>query len=360
VSCGARGDSLGSLLAARTRERWMPGAVWRVELAGKLISHGATGFATVEPHPEPLSEVTPFDLASLTKPLCTALLLLLLEQEGLLSLESAAGDQLEELRGGAWASTSLQALACHTSGLPAWRPLYLSATSLDEYVKLIARESREAPAGGTLYSDLGYILLGALLERLTGKSLDRLFEERIAAPLGLERIGFATGTGFFDEAAATERGNEYERALAGAVGKSHEWRSDIIRGRPHDGNAAAIGGVAGHAGLFGTAAAVAGIARAMMADGPLGLEPAARGKLLTVAPGAGRSVGFAGACRSSSARGLLPEGAVGHTGFTGTSLWLDPERGDLFILLTNRVHPVVQPRNFELVRRAFHRLASRR
>jgi CubicO group peptidase (beta-lactamase class C family) len=360
VSGGAPDDSFEALLAARAREHWMPGAVWRVESAGRVVSHGSTGFATLEPNPEPLSEETPFDLASLTKPLCTALLLLLLEQEGLLSLESDAGDQLEELRGSTWASTSLQALACHTSGLPAWRPLYLSATSLDGYLKLIAGQSREAPAGGTLYSDLGYILLGALLERLTGKSLDRLFEERISAPLGLERIGFATGGGSFDDAAATERGNAYERALAGAEGKSHEWRSDIIRGRPHDGNAAAIGGVAGHAGLFGTAAAVSGIARAMMADGPLGLGPAARGKLLTIVPGAGRSVGFAGAHRSSSARGLLPESAVGHTGFTGTSLWLDPERDDLFILLTNRVHPVVQPRDFQLVRRAFHRLASRR
>ena len=202
MSGGAPGDALGSLLAAKTREGWMPGAVWRVELAGKVVSHGTTGFATLEPDPEPLSEATPFDLASLSKPLCTALLLLLLEQEGLLSLESAAGDQIEELRGSAWASTSLQALACHTSGLPAWRSLYLSATSLDGYIKLIAGESREAPAGGTLYSDLGYILLGALLERLTGKSLDRLFEERIAEPLGLERIGFATGARSFEDAAA--------------------------------------------------------------------------------------------------------------------------------------------------------------
>jgi len=338
----------------------MPGAVWYVEQPGGAISHGATGFAMIEPEREPMSEETAFDLASLTKPLCTAPLLLLLEQEERLALDAPAGDYLDELRDSAWASVSLRALATHTSGLPAWQPLYLSASNMEGYLALIAGLHPETPAGEMLYSDLGYILLGAIVERLCGRSLDRLFEERIAAPLGLERIGFATGSDPFAHAAATERGNRYERELAGRSA-DYAWRSEVIHGRPHDGNAAALGGVAGHAGLFGTAAAAAAIARAMMSDGPLGLGAAARGQLLTAAPAAaGRTVGLAVASASSAARGVLPEGAAGHTGFTGTSLWLDPDGGRLFILLTNRVHPVVQPRNFQLVRRSFHRLASRR
>jgi CubicO group peptidase (beta-lactamase class C family) len=348
------------LLAAKTRQGWMPGAVWRVEQDGKIISSGATGVAMLEPERAPLSEATPFDLASLTKPLCTALLLLLLEQEGRLALHAAAGDYLDELADSVWASTSLLALASHTSGLPAWQPLYLSASNLRGCLGLIAEQAPEVPAGQTLYSDLGYILLGAILERLSGRTLDRLFEERIVAPLGVERIGFAVGTRSFADAAATERGNRFERNLAGGRGEGYAWRSEVIRGRPHDGNAAALGGVAGHAGLFGTVAAVAAVARAMMSEGPLGLGPAARNKLLQVAPGGCRTAGLVSAGASSAARGLLPESAAGHTGFTGTSLWLDPGGGRLFILLTNRVHPVVQPRNFQLLRRAFHRLASRR
>ena len=98
----------------------------------------------------------------------------------------------------------------------------------------------------------------------------------------------------------------------------------------------------------------------MMGEGPLGLGPAARQKLLQVVPGGTRTAGLVSAGASSAARGLLPESAAGHTGFTGTSLWLDPGGDRLFILLTNRVHPVVQTRNFQLLRRAFHRLASRR
>jgi CubicO group peptidase (beta-lactamase class C family) len=337
----------------------MPGAVWHVERAGEVTSHGATGFASIEPERSPISEETPFDLASLTKPLCTAPLLLLLEHEGRLALDAVAGDYLDELRGSSWASASLRALATHTSGLPAWQPLYLAASDIEGYLGLIAGLAPEIRAGEMLYSDLGYILLGAIVERITGRPLDRLFTERISAPLGLERIGFGTGSSFHD-AAATERGNLYERELAGRSG-GHAWRSEVIRGKPHDGNAAALGGVAGHAGLFGTAAAVTAIARGMMSDGPLGLGPAAMEKLLTAAPGgSGRTVGFSAASASSAARGVLPENAIGHTGFTGTSLWLGPDDRDLYLLLTNRVHPVVQPRNFQLVRRAFHRLASGR
>ena len=121
-------------------------------------------------------------------------MLLLLDQEGVLDLDAAAGDYLDELRDSAWASASLRALATHTSGLPAWRPLYLSASDMRGYLARIAGLPPETPTGEMLYSDLGYILLGAVIERLSGRPLDRLFEERIAAPLGLERIGFTSGS----------------------------------------------------------------------------------------------------------------------------------------------------------------------
>ncbi len=349
-----------SFLAKRIAKGRMPGAVWWIEGPGGPADHGAVGRSAVEPSVAPLTEETPYDLASLTKPLCTALLLVLLEQERSLDLSSPAGYFLDELHGSAAGEASLLSLACHAAALPAWKPLYLHSFTLEGYLARIAEEPLACRPGGVLYSDLGYIVLGAVLERVTGMPLDRLFEERIAGPLGLERVGFAVGADRFADAAAAELGNEYEREMAGDAGKDFSWRSSVIRGEPHDGNAWALGGVAGHAGLFGTVAGVLAIAREMLRPGPLALGPAARGRLLAPAPGSkDRTVGFVTAGGSSAARGLLPAEAPGHTGFTGTSLWLDPNGGRIFVLLTNRVHPTVPRRDFQSVRRGFHRLAMR-
>jgi CubicO group peptidase (beta-lactamase class C family) len=338
----------------------MPGAVWWVEGPGGEIDRGAIGSAALEPTTVPLYEEIPFDLASLTKPLCTALLLVLLEQEGLLDLNAAAGSCLKELRGSAIASASLLSLAHHAAGLPAWRPLYLYSSTLEGYLERIAEEPVSRRPEGPLYSDLGYIVLGAVLERSAGRTLDRLFEERIAGPLGLTRIGFSVDPDTFVDAAATERGNGYERTMAGDAGEGYAWRTSVIRGQPHDGNAWALGGVSGHAGLFGTVAGVVAIAREILHPDRLALGSAARQRLLVSATGpGGRTVGFVAAGNCSAARGLLSPDAPGHTGFTGTSLWLDPDGGRFFVLLTNRVHPTVPQRNFQPVRRGFHRLASR-
>jgi CubicO group peptidase (beta-lactamase class C family) len=360
VTARSEAGVIHSFLAKRIAEGRMPGAVWWVEGPDGPADHGAVGNSSVEPAKAPLAEETPFDLASLTKPLCTALILVLLEQDRSLDLSSPAGSFLDELRGSAAGEASLLSLATHTAALPAWRPLYLHSSTVEGYLARIAEQPLTGHPGGVQYSDLGYIVLGAVLERVTGLSLDRLFEERIAGPLALARCGFAAGPDRFADAAAAERGNEYEREMAGNAGKGFAWRSSVIRGEPHDGNAWALGGVAGHAGLFGAAAGVVAIAREMLRPGALALGPAARGRLLAAAPGsADRTVGFVTAAGSSAVRGLLPAEAPGHTGFTGTSLWLDPDGGRIFVLLTNRVHPTVPRRDFRTVRRGFHRLAAR-
>jgi len=180
----------------------------------------------------------------------------------------------------------------------------------------------------------------------------------IAGPLGLNRIGFArAGCGFAD-AAATECGNRYEQRLADRLGAGHRWRADLLRGEVHDANAHGLGGVAGHAGLFGTAAEVAAIGQEILAPRRIGLSGPARERLLRPIVD-GRSAGFVAASHSRAARGILPDAAPGHTGFTGTSLWLLPEVDGVLVLLTNRVHPRVGSRDFQLVRRGFHRLARR-
>jgi CubicO group peptidase (beta-lactamase class C family) len=358
VSRPARSSILHRFLSARVREGRTPGAAWWVEGPAGEIERGACGSAALEPWAEPLVEQTPFDLASLTKPLCTALLLVLLEQERALDLEAPAEDYLDPWRQSAFGSRSLLDLARHSAGLPAWRPLYLRERSLDGYLESIAAERPATSPGTVLYSDLGYIALGAVLERVSGSSLDRLFAHRVAAPLGLSGTGFATDAAEFAHAAATERGNEYERALAGEEGEGYAWPTEILRGLAHDGNARAIGGVAGHAGLFGPLEEVATIVREILRPERLPLSPGARRRLLEPPDAAvGRSVGLVTAAASGAARGVLVDDAPGHTGFTGTSLWLDPAAGAAFILLTNRVHPVVPAESFQYLRRGFHRLA---
>ena len=331
------GDAVGPFLEAEIAAGAMPAAAWW------LGAPGAAGAATPQ---------TPFDLASLTKPLATALLAALAEHDGRLDLRAPAGTWLPELEGSPWSRTSLLDLGAHRAGLPAWRPLYLSGTTQEAYLGAIAREPVAQAPGTTQYSDLGFVLLGVALERALGAPLDRLFDERIARPLGLPRAGYAGTGGRFEDAAPTEIGNAYERALCGDAGGGYPFRTAPIRGTVHDGNAWGLRGVAGHAGIFATATEVATIARFVL-DSP------ARGRLLDPVAGAGtRSFGFTFPPLTDSVRGVLDDDAVGHFGFTGTSLWIEPGPGRIYVLLTNRVHPEVPRAEFTRVRQTFHRVAK--
>jgi len=338
-----------------------PGAVWWVERGGVPVSHGAAGAAATEPERDAAAEDTVYDLASLTKPLSTALLAALLEGEGALELDQACGRFLPELRRSPWSEVTLLELGTHRSGLPAWEPLYLSGTGRRSYLRAIAALAPTTTRGQVLYSDLGYIALGIAVERAAGRPLDVLFRERVATVLGLARTGFAVGDGPWARAAPTERGNAYERRLAGSRAGGARFRDHLLRGEVHDGNAFGLGGVAGHAGLFGTAEEVARIARAILSAAPnlAGLTSGARARLLSEQPaGSGRTFGFVTAAGSTAAAGVLPPTAPGHVGFTGTSIWLLPGIDAVVVLLTNRVHPEVEDVDFQPVRLAFHRAAA--
>lgn len=331
------GDPIRAFLEAEIGAGSMPAAAWWVG------APHAAGEATPS---------TPFDLASLTKPLATALLAALAEREGSLDLAAPASSWLPELAGSPWAAASLLDLGAHRAGLPAWRPLYLSGSTREAYLDAIAREPLAAPPGTTLYSDLGYVLLGVAVERALRRPLDVLFDVRIAARLGLSRAGYAGTTDRFADAAPTECGNAFERDLAGAAGAGHPFRTEVIRGVVHDANAWGLDGVAGHAGLFATADGVAAIARHVL-DSP------ARRRMLEPIAGAGtRSFGFTFAPLTDSVKGILDDDAVGHFGFTGTSVWIEPRASRIYVLLTNRVHPAVPRADFTRVRQTFHRVAK--
>lgn len=352
-------DSVRTFLDARVRGGKMPGAAWWTGTEGGPVSSGALGFAVLDPVREPATPSTPFDLASLAKPLGTAILATGLAEEGVLSFNDPIARLVPEVAGSPYAEITLRELGAHRGGLPAWRPLYLDAGDAASYARRIAAEPPESARGTTLYSDLGYLLLGFAIERAAGGTLDALFEERVARRLGLERTGYAVRGRRYEDAAATERGNGYERRLAGEAGEGYAWRETMIRGAVHDGNAWGLGGVAGHAGLFGTAEEVARIALAVLRPERLGLDRSSRDLWLHPAGGAGgRTFGWLLAHDSDSARGILEDDAIGHLGFTGTSVFVEPATGRVHVLLTNRVHPEVPSEEFTEVRRGFHAAAA--
>jgi CubicO group peptidase (beta-lactamase class C family) len=224
-----------------------------------------------------------------------------------------------------------------------------------------------------IYSDLNYILLGFILERVANESLDKLAAKEIFEPLALKRTMFNPPESLRRETAATERGQEFERNNALALFErnghagcelkitplEYSWHRDVIWGEVHDGNARFLGGVAGHAGLFSTAREVYEIAKQFLPGSQL-ISPASL-KLftenLTTGCDTSRSIGWiiplSGDC---SAGPGLPRTAIGHNGFTGTSLWMDPGKRRILVLLTNRVHPMVKPIDMKPVRQRFNAL----
>ena len=174
----AAGDRLVRMVADDVRRGAMAGAAWWVGDATGPIASGCFGHAAIEPTTLALGADTPFDLASLTKPLATAPLALMLARDGALSLEATLGSIFPELDSLPVGSATLRDAAAHHAGFPAWAPLYLTGGTQDAYVKAIAAQARHAQPGGTLYSDLGYLLLGFAIERAAGRPLDRLFDQR--------------------------------------------------------------------------------------------------------------------------------------------------------------------------------------
>ena len=235
----------------------------------------------------------------------------------------------------------------------------------DRTISIIANTTLECePGSRVIYSDLGYITLGLLLERLTGKDIGQLAQSEIFHPLQLKRTFFNPERAIQTGIAACELGNAYERETCRATnaGQYTNWREDLIWGQVHDGNAFFLGGAAGHAGLFADAADTLTIANQFLADRSELLKPESCELFrtnMTEGLNEARSVGWQLAVtRDSTAGPSLSPDSFGHTGFTGTTCWIDPKNQRVFILLTNRTHAHPPPfTNINSVRRQFHTLA---
>ena len=342
-----------------------PGAVFLVSEGDRVLAQGALGLAVVRPERIPVSIATLYDLASLTKPLAGSVLAARLSQQGRLSVADPLRRHLPEWAPEGPASRiTLLDLLTHRSGLPAWRPLYVHATGREGYLESLKSLPLERPPGErVVYSDPGYILLGLALERAGGAPLDRLFAEQVTGPLGLDDLLYHPSTGIRRRVAATEAGNQAERILAGKEGDGYNgWRADVAWGEVHDLNARALGGISAHAGLFGTARALNRVARELLGPGTGFLDTRGRelmGQNLTDGLGEDRSLGFLLASSPGTSAGTaLSSRSFGHTGFTGTSLWIDPETRRTYVLLTNRVHPEPRGADMNAIRRGFHEVAA--
>jgi serine-type D-Ala-D-Ala carboxypeptidase len=356
---------LDDFLAAHVVAGTFPGASYLVSEGDRVLAEGAVGDAVREPEVIGATTATLYDLASLTKPLATALCALRLAALGRLRLEDRLGRHLPEWRtGDARDGITLLDLLTHRSGLAAWDPLYLHARDIaGRIARVRALPPVGAPLAGVTYSCPNYLLLGFALERTGGAGLGRLFEDLVRRPLGDPEIVYDPPATLRRRIAATEKGNARERALAGPAGADYNaWRTAMIWGEVHDNNAHTLGGVAGNAGLFGTARGVAVVGRACLSGGGGPLSEEERALLahdFTLGLGQSRSVGFQIARTPGSSAGPgVSESAFGHTGFTGTSLWIDPQARRVLVLLTNRVHPVFRDDDMNAVRREFHRLAG--
>lgn len=359
-------NPITSFLAERIAAGDFPSAVYLVAEKGREIFADALGNAVVEPQKIPATLNTIYDLASLTKPLVTGLLSARRVEAGELTLDSSVSNYLPEFERPDKQAITIGELLTHTSGLPGWRPLYiLAAGERERAVSAIANlELEYKPGARVVYSDLGFIVLGLLLERLTATSLAELAQNEIFKPLNLGHTFFNPQIAMQTGIAACETGNAYEREMSGDNEASNykNWRRELIWGQVHDGNAHFLGGAAGHAGLFSTAQETLALASQFLGRATHLLKPetcALFRQNMTAGLDEARSFGWQLAETKHSAAGPdLPRDSFGHSGFTGTSCWIDPERERVFILLTNRTHSHALP--FVIinsVRRRFHSLA---
>ncbi len=333
-----------------------PGAVLLVREGERVFYLRAFGHRAIEPVRAPMHENAVFDLSSLTKALATSVAMMLLARDGKVRLDDRVTRFFHNF--GIYGKTHItfRHLLTHTSGLAAWRPFYktiqqierkgskinfLGSEAAKKFVySEIGAERLEAPPGQRMvYSDLGFMLLGAVIEEVTGGSLSRFCHEKIFRPLGLR------ATAFIDLSLVRTRRVEPITDMIAPTERC-PWRKRVLCGEVHDDNAYAMGGVAGHAGLFASARDIDVLLcrlEACYAGTDAFLPQAIVREFWTIdrtVPASTWALGWdTPSPEHSSAGTLFSPHTVGHLGFTGTSVWIDLERGRHVILLSNRVHP---------------------
>lgn len=346
-----------------------PGGVLLIHHRGEVRFHEAFGSASVLSRQSPMTRDTLFDLASLTKPLATAAAVLLLIQKKLLALSDPLSKFMPEFMIGAKKEATLFHLLNHSAGLPDWRPYYeeivkkereepgfLGSPEAKEAVYRMARLEPliDRPGAKSRYSDIGFILLGEIVEQAAKEPLHRFCHRNIFSGIGCKETAFIR---------QGRRPRAFQRRSFAAT-EAGSWRGKLIRGSVHDDNAYVMGGAAGHAGLFSTAREVYRLVRLWLdsINGEGSLDPALaalfvrRQKGRETPAGASWGLGWDTPSAPSSSGRHFSASSFGHLGFTGTSIWVDRKRDLVVILLTNRVHPSRENQKIRQFRPALHDL----
>lgn len=349
---------IDQIVEAEIGAKQLPGAVVLVGRQGRVVWNRAYGNRALEPVPEPMTSETVFDLASLTKVVATATSVMILVDRGLVRLGDPVSRYIPEFGEMGKRAITVEQLMTHRSGLIADNEVRDFEQGPVKAMENIWRLAPLSVAGSRfIYSDVGYIVLGELVRRVSGKPVDQFAAENIFAPLGMTTTGYKPlerfGEGLRSRIAPTEKrgGNRRVESTGESSGGEERW----MRGEVHDPRAWLLGGVAGHAGLFSTADDLAIYCQMILNGGEYRgqrvLSPLAVRRMTEGRPSGGnggegvvRGLGWDIFTGYSANRGdLFPIGSFGHTGFTGTSLWLDPSSQTFVVFLSNRVHPRLDP-----------------
>jgi CubicO group peptidase (beta-lactamase class C family) len=353
-----------------------PGVVILVNRGGSVVYRRAVGWRSLEPTRTPMREDTIFDVASLTKPLATAVAIMQLVKEKKLRLDDKVTRFFPNFAAQGKHAITFRQLLSHSSGLPAWRPYYqdieqrelrdgrvgfLGTRSAREYVYTqLLREQLEAlPGQRSVYSDLGFMLLGAVVEAISGSEFDQYCHEKIFRPLELR------DTSFINLEKKRRLGVKVQEARFAPTERCR-WRKRVLCAEVHDDNAYAMGGIAGHAGMFSTVDDLNRLVDCLVAC-YRGLHSFLPARVIqefwTRDGGVGESTWALGwdtpSPQHSSAGELFSPHSVGHLGFTGASIWIDLERHVHVIVLSNRVHPRRDNDKIKAFRPALHNVVMR-
>jgi uncharacterized protein YbbC (DUF1343 family)/CubicO group peptidase (beta-lactamase class C family) len=327
----------------------LPGAVVLAARKGSVVWQKAYGSRATDPAREPMSVDSIFDLASLTKVVATATSIMILVERGKVRLNDPVSQYIPELKGEGRERITIEHLLTHRSGYAPDFDLRERWTSYDEAIKRLIKEPLRNPPGTRfVYSDIGFIALGEVVQRASGKPLDQFARENIFAPLGMSETGFNPQSSLRSRIAPTEK-RSGQMSYLGDSGTNAGTEGEIwLRGAVHDPTAYRMNGVAGHAGLFSTARDLSIYCQMILNGGeyrnvrilsPMTVAEMTRPRLVTESGGT-RGLGWDMNTSYSTNRGdIFPLGSFGHTGFTGTSIWIDPASEMFVVFLSNRVHP---------------------
>jgi len=328
-------------------DKAFPGAVILIARKGLIVGEGAFGRFTYSEGSPRMEMNTIFDLASLTKVVATTTATMILYDRGQIDLEAPVVQYLPEFGQRGKDKIKIKHLLTHCSGLPAWKPLYKESQHPEDLLKMIYEMELEyEPGAQAVYSDLGFIVLGEIIERITGETLDRFCREEVFEPLGMRDTMFNPPRSLWHKIAPTEWDS---------------WRGRLLQGEVHDRNAYIMGGVSAHAGLFSTARDLAVFLQMMLNGGIYGDKRIVKESTVklfvqrqNLVEGSSRALGWDTPSGESTSGHYFSKNSFGHTGFTGTSLWVDLEKELFVIFLTNRVHPTRENRKIRKVRPEVH------